>query len=76
MLTCRDVTEIVTDYLEGRQSLIERFRFQMHLGMCRPCREYLRQMRVTVRALGALARTPAPPEVPAELLQRLRDWRR
>lgn len=75
MLACREVTELVTDYLEGRLGLWDRLRFQFHLGRCHPCREYLRQMKVTIRLSGELPDEPPPPEVEAELLERFRDWK-
>ncbi len=74
MLTCKEITELVTDFLEGRLTLVQRLRFHFHVGMCRHCRAYLRQMKLTVRALGLLPAEPVPPELPAELLRRLRDW--
>lgn len=75
MLTCRELTELITDYLEGRMPLMQRLRFQLHLGMCRHCRAYLRQMRATVRTLGMILAEPPPPEVRDELLLRFRNWR-
>ncbi|MEW6338547.1 MAG: zf-HC2 domain-containing protein [Acidobacteriota bacterium] len=76
MPTCRDVTALVTDYVEGRMGAWDRLRFQLHLGMCRHCREYVRQMKVTARLLGAAPPSPPPPEVEAELIERFRDWKR
>lgn len=75
MLTCREVAQLVTDYLEGRQPLVQRLRFQLHLGMCRHCRAYLRQMKLTVDALGRLGEKPIPPEMSHEVLERLRTWK-
>lgn len=74
MLTCRDITELITDYIEGRLSLLQRLRFQLHLGMCRHCRAYLRQMKATIWALSILPTEPVPPELPGELLRRFRTW--
>ena len=74
-LTCKAVTEAITDYLEGNLGLIERIRFQMHLSFCRGCRRYLRQMRLTLRTVGTLPRDPIPPAVRDELLQRFRTWK-
>jgi len=73
MLTCRQLTELVTEYLEGRMSLWRRLQVQMHLGMCRHCRAYLRQMKTTVRALGRLdqGQLQMPADLKAELLERL-----
>jgi anti-sigma factor RsiW len=75
MLTCQQLTELVTDYLEGRLSLLERVSFQIHIGMCRGCRAYLRQMKMTVRTLGKVPRDPIPEAVRDELLARFRDMR-
>ena len=79
MMSCRDLTELVTDYMEGRMTLMQKLSFQLHVGMCSPCREYLRQMRLTVQSVGCLAcaeDSPAmSPEVHGELLERFRDWK-
>lgn len=76
MLTCRELTELVTDYVEGRLSFLDRLRFQMHLGMCRHCRAYLRQFKQIIQALGKLPPESIPPEVQQALLERFRDWKR
>jgi anti-sigma factor RsiW len=75
MLTCRDITELVTDYSEGRISFAQRLSFRLHLAMCRHCRAYLRQMRMTVRTLGKLAGEPISASVRDELAVRLRRMR-
>jgi len=76
MLSCKELTEIVTDYLEGRMSLMDRLLFQLHVGMCRHCRAYLRQMKLTIRTLGKLPAEPIPPGAREELLRRFQDWKR
>ena len=76
MLTCREITELVTDYLEGRLSFAQRLRFQLHLGTCRGCRAYLRQMRTTIRVAGHLPDDPLPETLQAELMGRFRTFRR
>ena len=38
MLTCRDIAELVTDYVERRMPLTQRLRFQFHLSLCTHCR--------------------------------------
>jgi predicted anti-sigma-YlaC factor YlaD len=77
-MTCRELVELVTDYLEGRMPFTEQLRFQFHLGMCRHCRAYLKQMKGLVEKLGALPRPlpPPPPDVQADLVQRFRDFQR
>ncbi len=75
MLTCKEITELVTDYLEGRLSFGRRLSFLMHVGRCKDCRAYLRQMRVTVRTLGELPNEPMPANVRDELVARFRNAR-
>ncbi|TMA18393.1 MAG: anti-sigma factor [Deltaproteobacteria bacterium] len=75
-MSCKEITELVTDYVEGRLSLGQRFRFQFHLGTCRHCRAFLRQMRTTIRLTGRLPDAAVPPSVEAELLARFRAFRR
>lgn len=76
MLTCKELTELITDYLEGELSFVQKMRFQFHIGMCKHCRAYIRQMRTTVRALGKLPSESIPPEVHEQLLQRFKNWKR
>src|SRR3954463_8755717 len=59
-MTCKEITELVTDYLERRLSLRDRLRVRWHLGFCRFCRAYLRQMRTTIRITGRLPDEPPP----------------
>lgn len=74
-LSCKEVTEVITDYLEGNLSVLDWVRFQMHLGLCLGCRRYFRQMRLTIRTLGTLSAEPIPTAVRDELLQRFRMWK-
>ncbi len=75
MLTCKELVELVTDYLEGRMSLGDRLRFDMHVLMCRSCRAFVRQLKQTVRALGHLPADPVPKEMEQELLSAFRSWK-
>jgi len=76
MMSCKEITELVTDHVEGRLTLRQRLRFQIHLGTCRHCRAYLRQMKATIRITGRLPATALPPALEAELLARFRTFRR
>ncbi len=73
--SCREVAELITDYLEGSFTLSQRLRFQMHLGLCWACRNYLRQMKYTVATLRQLPSEPVPPQVKEELMKRFRTWK-
>ena len=74
MLSCKEITEIITDYLEGRMSFTDRMRFQMHVGMCKHCRAYLRQMKATIGSLGQLPDEPMPTDVRDEMRKRFAAW--
>ena len=54
-LTCRDVTELVTDYMHAALAPHERLRFEQHLHACTWCMTYLKQMRRTVEWTSQLA---------------------
>lgn len=74
-LTCQDVVELVTAYLDNALPLDDRRRFEAHLAGCKDCRNYLEQMRRTIEATGR-ARLELPPELEEKLLEAFRDWRR
>jgi len=77
MMTCQELTELVTDYLEGRMSFMERLSFRLHLAMCKACKAYVRQMEQTVEVLGGLPDDyEVPEDVRAGLLDAFRDWER
>ncbi len=59
-LSCKELVELVTDYLEDRLSVPARTRFEMHLSYCAPCRVYLAQMRDTVKLAGRLSEETLP----------------
>jgi len=74
-LTCQEVVELVTAYLEGVMSPAERTRFEVHLQGCRGCRTYLDQMRQTVEVLGTVPDGALTPAMQDELLHLFRDWK-
>ena len=51
-ITCEQVVDIVSDYLEGLVDDAMRGEIEAHLALCPGCDEYLRQMRSTLRTLG------------------------
>ena len=75
-MTCQELSEIVTDYLEGAMPLRDRVRFDLHVAVCPECRRYLEQMKTTIEASGHIPPEPIPPEIEARLLERFRDWKR
>jgi predicted anti-sigma-YlaC factor YlaD len=51
-ISCQEVVELVSDYLEGLVDAAMRVEIEAHLKLCPGCDEYLRQMSTTIRALG------------------------
>jgi anti-sigma factor RsiW len=52
-ISCREVVEIVTDYLEGKLDPDVARRLEAHLQLCPPCVEYVQQVRTTARLAAA-----------------------
>ena len=75
-LTCRELVELVTDYLEGRLSPAERERVDAHLAACDGCTAYIEQMRLTLRALGSIPEETISEQARATLVVAFRDLRR
>jgi anti-sigma factor RsiW len=75
-LTCQELVELVTGYLEGALSEDVRRQFEEHIAVCPPCRTHLKQMRETIRVLGTLTEESIPPRARDELLHAFRDWKR
>jgi anti-sigma factor RsiW len=76
MMNCQELTQVMTDYLEGRLPLRRRLAIKMHLFMCRHCTEYVRQMRATIRALGSLPHEAITPPMRDDLLRVFDRWNR
>ena len=53
-LACKELVEIITDYLEGTLPERDRARFDAHLMTCPPCREYVAEMNTTLRLAGRI----------------------
>jgi anti-sigma factor RsiW len=75
-LTCKELVELVTDYVEGALAPDEARRFERHVDGCPGCLAYLAQLRETIRLTGTLAGGDLEPEARDALLAALRDWPR
>jgi len=74
-LSCQELVELVTDYLEGALSAEQRARFDAHLEPCRGCTAYVEQMRTTIELVGRLTPEYVSAEAEAALLGVFRDWK-
>ena len=68
LITCQEVVEVVTDYLEGRMSPEDVAIFEAHLELCDGCRWYVEQMRVTIAAVGRIDEADVPDEMRETLM--------
>jgi anti-sigma factor RsiW len=74
-LSCQELTELVTDYLEGALPPTERALFEQHLAECGNCQLYLEQIRQTIDLAGSLSPDAISPEAEEALLHAFRGWR-
>jgi anti-sigma factor RsiW len=74
-LTCQEVVELVTAYLEGALDDDDARLFEEHLAACEGCRRYVEQMRTTIELTGRLAEDSLDPEARDALLEAFRTWR-
>ena len=75
-MPCRELVELITEYLEDRLSPVDRARFEAHLAACEACRAFLEQFRQTIRALGRLPEESLSPEARSALLAAFRGFPR
>ena len=72
-LSCQELVELVTDYLEDALPAQERDRFETHLRACAGCRAYLEQMRKTIELAGGVSVEPIDPRAEEVLLAAFRN---
>jgi len=75
-LTCREVVELVTEFLGNTLEPNERVLLEQHLLVCPPCTLHVAQVKATIDFAGMLRTEPAPGEVNQELVERFRAWSR
>ena len=73
-ISCRELVDLVTDYLEGAMTPEDVARFEAHIAGCDACTMYLEQMRDTLAILGELTPDSISIEAERELVAAFRDW--
>ena len=74
-MSCKEVVELVTDYLEGKLPAVDKARFERHLSTCNGCTTYLDQMQQTIHLMGHLHEEALTAEQWQDLLKLFRDWK-
>ena len=75
-LTCKEMVELMNDYLEGRLAPAELSEFERHLAYCDGCADYLQQLRQLRTATARLREEDIPEKTRDALLEAFRKWKR
>ena len=75
-ITCQELTEVLTDYLEGVMPAEDRARFEAHVAICDGCATYVEQMRQVIATVHELRPDEVEATAPDDLLEAFRAWKR
>ena len=75
-MSCKELVELVTDYVEGALSPADQRCFELHMSKCEGCELYIDQMRLTIKAAGKLSEDSISLAAKEELLVAFRDWKK
>jgi hypothetical protein len=75
-LSCQEVVELVTDYLEAALAPDEAALLEQHLNFCEGCVWYVDQTRTTIETVGRVGTADLTDETRTRLLAVFRDWNR
>jgi anti-sigma factor RsiW len=73
-MTCEDLVELVTAYLEGGLDHADRAAFEEHVALCRGCATYVDQLRTTIGLLGELPADAISGRARDRLLEAFASW--
>jgi len=75
-LSCNEIVEMVTDYLEGDLDQPTAAALEEHLRLCPGCDRYVDQIRETVSTLGSITSESLSPQAQSDLLEAFRTFKR
>jgi anti-sigma factor RsiW len=75
-MSCRELVDLVTEYLDGTLPRRDKRRFERHIRGCEYCTAYLGQMRITIAATGHLTEESLDQAAREALLAAFRGWKR
>jgi anti-sigma factor RsiW len=75
-LSCQELVELVTEYLEGALPEPDRARLEDHISGCDGCRDYIEQMRTTIALTAGVRHVELSPAAEEALLATFRDWKK
>jgi predicted anti-sigma-YlaC factor YlaD len=74
-MTCQELTELLTDYLEGAMPPDQAALLEAHLEVCEGCVNYISQMSQTLRTLRRLRADSVEATAPPQLVEAFRAWK-
>jgi anti-sigma factor RsiW len=74
-LSCAELVELVTAYLDGSLTPHDSTRFEQHINTCEGCSNHLAQMRRTIETVGRLAPESLDGDAERDLLAAFRTWK-
>jgi predicted anti-sigma-YlaC factor YlaD len=74
-LSCQEVVELVTDYLEQALLPETQAQFEEHVAQCPGCNTFLEQVQQTIVMLRKLSEQQSFPETKQGLLEVFRSWK-
>jgi hypothetical protein len=72
MLSCKDISELSSEFLDGQLTTRQRLAFRLHVMLCKACGNYMTQLHTTRAAVTNIV----GPEIPPHLLARLQKARK
>lgn len=75
-ITCQEVVELVSDYLEHSLPPDEITLFEQHVNFCDGCDWYVEQLKRTVETVGEIREEDVPAEAKERLIGAFREWKR
>lgn len=75
-LTCQELVELVTEYVEGALPAPQRRGFEAHVAHCSGCATYLHQLQVLIQLLGEIEPHSLSVQPRPDLRDALAEWNR
>ena len=76
LLECKEVVELVTEFLGSALAPADRARLEQHLLVCPPCTLHVAQVKATIAHIAALRASEAPVDVSPALVDLFRQWKK
>ena len=75
MISCEEFESFIMQYLEGELPLAKRMVFELHMKVCRECREYLAAYKLSIESAKGAMKAEELPEIPEDLVAAILDAR-